>query len=55
MVQKLKNITFLQFMTSFHNFALEVETGRVGRVFKPILETRNVSDVCDNVWLLFLT
>ena len=33
---------FLQFMTTFHNFALKGETSWATRVIKPILKTRNV-------------
>ena len=36
-------------------FLLNKETGWATRVFKPILETRNVNDVCEHIWLLFLT
>ena len=32
-------------MTTFQNFSLKISTGWVARVVKPILETRNVSDV----------
>ena len=48
-VRKLKNMTFLHFMTIFHNFAFKIETGRAKRVVKPILGTRNVNDVCMHV------
>ena len=43
--QKLKNITFLHFMTTFRSVALKVEIGRAATVFKPVLETRTVNDV----------
>ena len=42
-------MTFLHFMTIFHNFAFKIETGRAKRVVKPILGTRNVNDVCMHV------
>ena len=51
----LTNITFLDFMTSFHIVAHKVKTGCATSVFKPIWETRNVNNVCDYVWLFFLT
>ena len=38
------------FITIFHNFALQIETGWAKRVVKPILETRNVNDVPVYVW-----
>ena len=42
-------------MTTFHNYVLKVETGWAARMFKSILETRNVNCVCEYVWLPFLT
>ena len=44
---------FLHFMTTFWNFFLKVYTSWSARVFKPFLETRNVSDVCEYVWSTF--
>ena len=42
--QRLKNITFLHFAGPVNNCALT-------RVFEFILETRNVNNVCEYVWL----
>ena len=42
-------------MTTFYNVALKLKTGWATKVVKPILEIRNVSDVCEYVWLLSLT
>ena len=42
--QKLKNITISHFTTTFHNFALKIETGWATRMIKPILETRVAND-----------
>ena len=39
-----KNIAISHFTTTFHNFALKIETGGATRMFKPILKTRNVND-----------
>ena len=50
-----KRKSFLQFITNFRSFTLEVETSCVIRVFKAILETRIVNDACEDIWLLFLT
>lgn len=50
-----KSKSFLQFITNFRSFTLEVETSCVIRVFKAILETRIVNDACEDIWLLFLT
>lgn len=36
-------------MTTFHNYVLKVETGWAARMFKSILETRNVNCVCEYV------
>ena len=35
-------MTILNFMTTFHNFDLRIETGWATRVVKPILKIRNV-------------
>ena len=51
--QKLRNRTFLPFMITFHNFALKLETGCGARVFRLILETRNVSNLCLCVRFIF--
>ena len=51
--QKLRNKTFLPFMTTFYNFALKLETGCGTRVFRLILETRNVSNLCLCVRFIF--
>ena len=53
--QMLQNITFPHFMANFHNIALKKKPGWAASVSKPILETRNVNNVCDYAWLLFLT
>ena len=42
--QKLKNIKISYFKTTFHNFAVEIETGWATRMVKSILKTRNVDD-----------
>ena len=39
--QKVKKITILHFMSTFHNVALKIETEWV---FKPIMKTRYVND-----------
>ena len=38
----LKNITFLHFITTFHNTAPKIEIGSATRVVKTIFGTRNV-------------
>ena len=53
-VQKLKNITFLHFITIFYNFARKTKTGWAPMVLKPILEIRNVNDVFVYVCCTFL-
>ena len=50
--EKLNNITFLHFMTTFHNFTLKIDTSHVKRVVKPILKTRNAIDVSMYIWLV---
>ena len=40
-------------MTTFHNFALNIETNWAKRVVKPISEIRIASDVC--MFGLFIT
>ena len=41
--QELNDITvFLHVMTTFHNFALIIETSLAETVVKPILENRNI-------------
>ena len=42
--QKLKNITISYFKTTFHSFAVKIETGWATRMVKSILKTRNVDD-----------
>ena len=37
-------------MTTFHNFALKIETSWAKRMVKPVLETRNANDVNTHVW-----
>ena len=49
----MRNKTFLPFMTTFYNFALKLETGCGTRVFRLILETRNVSNLCLCVRFIF--
>ena len=38
----LKNITFLHFITTFHNFALKIEMNLTTQVVKTILGTTDV-------------
>ena len=40
-------------MTTFHNFALKIETYWAETVVKPIFETWNVNDVTVYVWLIY--
>ena len=42
--QKLKSIKILYFTTIFQHFVLEIETDWATRMFKIMLETRNVND-----------
>ena len=49
--QKLTNIAISYFTTTFHNFALRVETGWATRMVETILKTRNVND--DEWWKIF--
>ena len=50
---KWKNMTFLHFMTTVNDFALEIDTFWAKRVAKPILETRYVNDVCIYIWFIY--
>ena len=57
---KLKK-AFWNFMTTFHNFALNIETSWASRLVQPILETRNVNvcvvwnaNVCMSVYVKYL-
>ena len=43
--EKLKNVLLFHSMTAYHNFALKTENSWVERVVKPILDTRNTTDV----------
>ena len=50
----LKNIKFLHFITTLHNFALKIEMGLATLVVKPIFGTRNVKMyVCKCMVYLF--
>ena len=42
--KKLKNITILHLMTTFHKVTFK--TGQATKVFKPIMKTRNVNNKC---------
>ena len=42
---KFENITFLHFMTTFHNFALKEEAIWAWTVFNTILKAKNPNDV----------
>ena len=44
---KLNNITFLHFIITFLTCALKVEIVQVTRMFKLILKTKKVNDVCE--------
>ena len=46
--QKLRNILFLHFMTTFHNFALKIETSWAEGMVKPISEFR----WCIYIWFV---
>ena len=45
--------SFFHFITTFHNYALKVETSPSKRMVKPILETRNANDIAFD-WFIYL-
>ena len=53
MDQKLKNVLFLHFMTTFHTLALKIETIWGKSAVEFISDTRNANNVCMYVWFSY--
>ena len=49
--RKLKNMLFLNFTTTFHNFALKTETSLAERMVKPVSKYRTVKNSI-HVWFI---